>query len=267
MYTVKQLSDLADISVRTLHYYDEIALLRPSRVGTNGYRYYDDDALLRLQQILFYREMGLELMQIKDILDSPDFDLLTALRSHRQVLEQKIRRLEKLVSTVDGTIKHLSGGEDMSKKQLFEAFSEEKQRYYERVARLEYGPEYVDESIKRWKSYSQEKKQAILDEGNQVYQEMAAALEAGKSVDSEAVQAIVRRWHDHLTYFYVPTLEVLRGLGELYITSPDFKAVFQKFHSDLPEYFCEAIHHYVDALEDAELARLMAEDEDEAASG
>lgn len=266
MYTVKQLSDLAEISVRTLHYYDEIALLRPSKVGNNGYRYYDDDALLRLQQILFYREMGLELMQIKDILDSPDFDLLAALRSHREVLQQKVRRLEKLVSTVNGTIKHLSGEETMSKKQLFEAFSEEKQKHYERVARLEYGPEYVDESVKRWKSYSPEKKQAIMDEGRQVYQDMTAALEAGKSVENEEVQAVVRRWHDHLTYFYVPTLEVLRGLGELYITSPDFKAFFQKLHSDLPDYLCEAIHHYVDELEDAELARMIAEDEDEAAN-
>ncbi len=86
MYTVKQLSDLAGISVRTLHYYDEIGLLRPSKVGENGYRYYDDAALLRLQQILLYREMGLELAQIKPILDSPDFDLLDALRTHRRAL-------------------------------------------------------------------------------------------------------------------------------------------------------------------------------------
>jgi len=78
MYTVKQLSELAEVSVRTLHYYDEIGLLKPSKVGANGYRYYDDAALLRLQQILFYREIGLELMQIKEILDSPDFDLVAA---------------------------------------------------------------------------------------------------------------------------------------------------------------------------------------------
>ena len=83
MYTVKQLSELAQVSVRTLHYYDEIGLLIPSQVGANGYRYYDDAAVLRLQQILFYREIGMELMQIKDVLDSPGFDLVTALKSHR----------------------------------------------------------------------------------------------------------------------------------------------------------------------------------------
>ena len=92
MYTVKKLADLAGITVRTLHHYDEINLLNPTKVGDNGYRYYDDAALLRLQQVLFYREIGLELVQIKDILDSPDFDVLTALRSHRAVLQDKTER-------------------------------------------------------------------------------------------------------------------------------------------------------------------------------
>src|SRR5689334_7076537 len=101
MYTVKQLSELAEVSVRTLHYYDEIGLLHPVQVGTNGYRHYDDAALLRLQQILFYREIGLELSQIKEILDSPDFDVLVALRSHRNILQEKISRMEELVNTVD----------------------------------------------------------------------------------------------------------------------------------------------------------------------
>src|SRR5437588_11408582 len=87
LYTGKQLSDLTGVSVRTLLYYDEISRLKPSKVGANNYRYYDEEALMRLQQILFYREVGLELEQIKAILDSPDFDLLSALRTHRTVLE------------------------------------------------------------------------------------------------------------------------------------------------------------------------------------
>src|SRR5438105_15865027 len=99
LYTVKKLSDLAGVSIRTLHYYDEIGLLSPSQMGTNGYRLYDDAALLRLQQILFYREIGLQLTQIKDILDSRDFDLLVALRSHRSVLQDKMDRLQELVRT------------------------------------------------------------------------------------------------------------------------------------------------------------------------
>lgn len=258
MYTVKQLSDLTEVSVRTLHYYDEIGLLHPTKVGANSYRYYDDEALLRLQQVLFYREMGLELMQIKEILNSPTFDLLAALRSHRTVLQEKINRLHDLVGTVDTTIMHLAGEVDMSKKRLFEAFSEEKQKEYERKARLQFGPDSVNESIKRWNSYSQAERDAIQEEGGRVYLEMVEALEAGRDTHSSEVQSLVHRWQDHLRYFYEPTPDILRGLGEAYKTHPDFIAFFQKLHDDLPEYLSAAITHYVDDLEYAEIERLLA---------
>lgn len=261
MYTVKQVSDLAEISVRTLHYYDEIGLLKPSKVGANNYRYYDDDSLLRLQQVLFYREIGFELLQIKEILDSPDFDLVTALRSHRKVLQGKIKRLQNLVQTVDSTIMHTTGEMKMSKKRIFEAFSEEKQKEYERQARLEYGPENVNESIKRWNSYSKEKQEAVMAEGSQIYVDMAEAIDAGKAPEDAEVQAILDRWQEHLRYFYEPTLDVLRGLGDLYNTSPEFIANFRQIHDFLPAYLQKAIAHYVDELETAEIMRLLAEDE------
>jgi DNA-binding transcriptional MerR regulator len=261
MYTVKQLSDLADVSVRTLHYYDEINLLRPTQVGANGYRYYDEPAVLRLQQILFYREMGLELAQIKDILDSPDFDLVTALRSHRDVIQEKMKRLQHLVSTIDSTIMHLAGEMKMSKKHLFQGFSDEKQKEYEREIRLQYGPDTVNQSVKRWNSYSQAERDGIADEGNQIYSDWVDALEAGKAADLTEVQAILKRWHEHLGYFYEPTLEILRGLGELYTSHPDFIANFKKLHPDLPAYLQAGINQYVDDLEYREIERLLAEDE------
>lgn len=260
MYTVKQLSDLANVSVRTLHYYDEIGLLHPTQIGANNYRYYDDDALLRLQQILFYREIGLELMQIKDILDSADFDVLAALSSHRGVLQAKIKRLHELVSTVDTTIMHLTGDMDMSKKKLFEPFSEKKQKQYEREARLQYGPELVNESVKRWNSYSKAEKEAIQQEGGQNYLAMAKAMKAGLPVQSAEVQAIVQKWHQHISYFYEPTLEILRGLGGAYKDNSEFRAFFEKIHDDLPEYLSAAIAQYVDDLEYAEIERMLAED-------
>jgi DNA-binding transcriptional MerR regulator len=261
MYTVKQLSELATVSVRTLHYYDEIGLLKPSRVGANGYRYYDDDALLRLQQILFYREIGLELMQIKDILDSPDFDLVTALRSHRASLLDKTRRIQSLIETIDNTIEHLTGAVEMSKKKLFQGFNPEKQKEYERQARLQYGSKIVNESVRLWNSYSEEKQAAILEESGQVYVDLAAAMEAGKAPDSDEVQNILERWQNHMRYFYEPTLDILRGLGMAYNTDPEFIAFFQQFHPDLPAYLQESITLYVDDLEYAEIARMLAEDE------
>lgn len=261
MYTVKQLSDLAEVSVRTLHYYDEIDLLRPSRVGENGYRYYDDAALLRLQQVLFYREIGLELAQIKEILDSPDFDLLAALRSHRSVLQEKINRLQHLVTTVDSTIMHLVEEMDMNKKRLFQGFSAEKQKEYEREARLQYGPENVNESIKRWNSYSPAQQEAVRMEGGEIYLDLAKAMTAGKPATSAEVQDILVRWHNHMRYFYEPTLAILRGLGETYNTHPDFIAFFQQIHPDLPAYLQEGIRQYVDDLEYAEIEQMLADDE------
>jgi DNA-binding transcriptional MerR regulator len=261
MYTVKQLSELAQVSVRTLHYYEEIGLLIPSQVGGNGYRYYDDQAVLRLQQILFYREIGMELMQIKDVLDSPNFDLVSALKSHRALLLDKSDRLLKLVSTVDSTIQHLQGEKTMSKRQLFEAFSDEQQKDYEREARLTYGPDKVNESIKRWKGYTQAQKEAIGNEGNQVYADLVEAIEAEKSPISEDVQTILKRWHQHLRYFYEPTTDILRGLGELYNSHPGFIENFAKIHPNLGEYMREGINQYVDDLEYAEIERMLAEDE------
>jgi len=140
-------------------------------------------------------------------------------------------------------------------------FSEKKQERYTRIARLQYGPELVNESVQRWSSYSKAEQQAIMEEGGRNYTELASALKAGLPPDAAEVQALVMRWHEHLHYFYTPTPEVLRGLGQLYKNDPEFSAFFEKFHADLPEYLAQAITHYVDALDDAQLARLMAEDE------
>lgn len=261
MYTVKQLAELAGVSVRTLHYYDEIDLLRPSKVGSNSYRYYDDTAVMKLQQILFYREIGLELMQIKELLSRPDFDLVQALHSHRRVLQEKLGRLHKLIDTVDQTIAHLEGERAMSKRAMFQAFSEEKQKEYEREARLTYGPTLVNESIKRWNGYDKAEQKRILDEGGDIYHDLALALEAGTPPQSAAVLAILERWHEHLRYFYEPTLDVLRGLGDTYRTHPEFIANFQKLHPDLPEYLHAGITQYVDDLEYAEIVRMLEADE------
>jgi DNA-binding transcriptional MerR regulator len=249
MYTVKQLSDLAGVSVRTLHYYDEIGLLHPAEVGGNRYRYYDDAALLRLQQILFYREIGLELTQIREALDTPGFDLVAALRSHRVALEDKISRLRNLINTVDQTLKHITGEATMSKKAMFEAFSDEKQKHYEQVARDEYGPELVDESVRRWHGYTKAQQSEILKEAGQVYTELVEALEAKVPTHSAEVQAMLSRWHQNLRYFYEPAPEILRGLGEMYNAHPEFNATFTAMHPDLPAYLQAAIAEYVDALE------------------
>lgn len=247
MYTVKQLSQLAGVSVRTLHYYDEIGLLKPSSVGENGYRHYSDENLFRLQQILFFREMDLDLLQIKKILDNKQFDSITALQSHRQMLQEKVTRLQTLIQTVDTTIMHLIGEVNMSKKKIFEGFSEEKQKQYEQQAMKEYGEDSVRQSIKLWNSYTEAQKEQIKQEGSAIYLDLAANM--GKGIESLEVQATLGRWHQHLRHFYEPSLEVLRGLGNSYNEHPDFNATFTAIHPDLPAFLQKAITYYVDVLE------------------
>ena len=262
MYTVKQLSALAGVTVRTLHYYDEIDLLHPSQIGSNGYRYYDDAALFRLQQILLYREMDIELAQIRDILDDPDFDTLAALRAHRRVLSGKIERLNELIATVDMTINHIEENKVMSdKKKMFGGISKSQEEEYAREARLQYGPDTVNDSMKRWNSYSPTRQQAIMDEGNQIYADMAQAVADGVPIKNETMQTIVNRWHEHIKYFYEPSLDMLRGLAEMYIHAPDFRVKFDALHPDLAETMRAAVEIYVDALETAELERMIAEDD------
>jgi DNA-binding transcriptional MerR regulator/quercetin dioxygenase-like cupin family protein len=121
-YTVKQVAAMSGVSVRTLHFYDETGLLKPAYTGANGYRFYEEPQLLTLQQILFYRELGFELKQIKQILGRADFEKLAALESHREVLQENLARTRTLIETIDKTIGHLRGTKKMTTEEMFAGF-------------------------------------------------------------------------------------------------------------------------------------------------
>ena len=121
-YTVKQLAVMSGVTVRTLHFYDEMALLKPAYTKTNGYRIYEEPQLLMLQQILFYRELGFELKRINEILSQRKFEKLAALKSHRQVLEKNVTRTCTLIETIDKTISHLKGTKKMKNEEMFKGF-------------------------------------------------------------------------------------------------------------------------------------------------
>ncbi len=242
-YTVKQLSALAGVSSRTLHYYDEIGLLKPESVGANGYRYYGERSLLSLQQILFYKELGLPLEDIRNIISRKDFNTLAALEGHRRALGKRVERLDRLIHMVDDTILHLKGKKIMTKRQLFEAFSEEEQAAYAREAEQMYDPEIVRASQKKWKSLTAADKQRIAEEGNAVYEALVAAIPLGAS--SPQAQDGVERWRKHMDYFWTPTLDQLVGLAELYGSDPRFKANFDKVDPRLAEFMLEAVKFYV----------------------
>jgi len=244
MYTVRQLSKLAGITPRTLHYYDEIGLLKPSRIGDNGYRYYGEESLLRLQQILFYRALDMPLDQIKQTMGRHDFDIRAALESHKEELRKRMARMERLIITVDQTLLHLKGKKAMSEKQYFQAFSDEQQAEYEQEALQRWDPATVKAASRRWKDYTAAEKRRIQDEGNALYQDLVQAMPHGAA--SAAAQSCVERWRRQIGYFWVPKDDQLLGLADLYNEDPRFKANFDRVDPGLAEFMRAAVKVYVD---------------------
>jgi hypothetical protein len=173
-----------------------------------------------------------------------DFDVLSALENHKLELQKRINRLEHLIETVDKTILHMKGENTMSPKGLFEGFSEEQQEHYAKEAEQLYDPETVRESNRKWKGYSAEKKQAIMQEGKQVYLDMIANMPKG--ADSPEAQAIVERWRAHMDYFWTPNLDQLLALATGYVENSRFRDNFDRMHPQLAEFMRDAVKVYVE---------------------
>jgi DNA-binding transcriptional MerR regulator len=241
-YTVKQLSQMAGITIRTLHYYDEIGLLRPASFGENGYRYYDDRAVLRLQQILFYREMDFSLEQIKQVLDSPDFDLLDALSGHRRALEERVKRINCLIETVDKTIQHIQGEIIMDNQDFYQGFDEEKQKEYAREAEQRWGSPAAD-SQKRWESFTREQKNAALAENHAITAGLSAEMQKG--YDSPDVQYWIDRWYKAINQnFYACSLEIFENLGHMYVDDERFTATYENVRPGMARFMEQAMTYY-----------------------
>lgn len=244
-YTVKQLARLTGVSVRTLHHYDAIGLFTPTVVGANGYRYYDEASVLRLQSILFYRELDFPLSAIQALLDRPDYAPLAALREQRAALEAKLGRLHGLIATLDQTVAHLTAGKPMPPKQLFTHLTPEEVKRYTAAAARRWDPKLVRASQKKYQSYSPAQKQQIADEGNALYRDLAAAIPLGAAASE--VQAAIARWHRHMEYFWSPNDEQLLGLADLYNDDPAFRKNFDAFDPLLAPFMREAVGVYVAA--------------------
>ena len=171
---------------------------------------------------------------------------MSALQAHRQALQHKIERLKTLITTVDTTIMHLVGEVNMSNQKIFQGFDPETQQRYEEEATRLWG-DTVTQSVKLWSSYGERKQKEIMQEGGAIYADIAANMSLGPA--SPQIQALLARWHQHLRYFYEPTLEILRGLGEAYHDHPDFNTTFTAIHPDLPAFLKQAITIYVDGME------------------
>ena len=242
-YTIKQLADLAGVTTRTLRYYDQIGLLIPAETGNNGYRYYDRNSLLRLQQILFFRELDMPLKDIRAIMGGVDFDLLQALEAHHLSLETRVKKLHTLIDTIDQTIATLKGEWIMADKDYFEGFDETQ---YEDEVKEHWGdtPHYA-ESQKKWQSYTDEQKEAIKQEGGRIAVRMVA--EDSSSPDDPDVQAAVGDYYAYLNRsFNTCDLAFLRGLADMWVQDPRFAANYERIREGGAEFVCQAVHIYCD---------------------
>ncbi len=250
-YTVKQVAKLSGVSVRTLHHYDEIGLLKPESVGANGYRYYGRDELLRLQQILFHRELGFPLAEIAQVLDAPDFDRVAALKAHRARLEAETKRYRRLVRTIDETLAALRGGTAMDDRAMFRGFDPKKQAEHEAWLIDNHGEdmrERIAQSKAGMKGWKQADFDSAQDEAAAIEAAMAKALADGLPADSAAVQALMARHHAWVALMWnrKPTGEAFAGLGQLYQGHPEFRARYEARAAGLTDYLTEAMRVFAE---------------------
>lgn len=243
-YRVNTLSKLSGVSIRTLHYYDEIGLLKPASCGENKYRYYEEEQLLLLQQILFYKELGFQLNDIKRIIHSADFDKIQALESHRKILKNNLNRASNLIETIDKTLSYLKGETTMNKEELYYGFDSEKQKRYEQelVDHGRVSKEEMSKYQKEYSTWSQEKKDQFLEEGKSVIDDLVKALNNQLEPSSEQVQSIMRRSY---VWLGKPHKEKYFALRESYQTS-DFKKFYDSHHPDLLQFLIRAMQVFAD---------------------
>lgn len=249
VYTVSDVARLSGVSVRALHHYDEIGLLKPGHVGGNGYRYYGQDQLLRLQQILFHRELGFRLEAIGQILDDPAFDLPAALRAQRTQLEGQAKRYRQLVRTLDQTLAALEGKTDMDDHATFRGFAPEKQAAHEAWLVDRFGDGVrteIEGSKRRMHALSQGQFDGLVAEVETLEVEMAKAMASGLPADSAAVSATVARHHAWIgrSWNRTPTAEAYRNLALIYEENPDFRARYEGRAVGFTEYLVSAMRAF-----------------------
>jgi DNA-binding transcriptional MerR regulator len=242
-YQVKDLARLADVSIRTLHHYDEIGLLTPNTRTQAGYRLYSEDDLLRLQQILIGRELGLSLEEIRRSLDDPRFDRRKALLEQRELLRQRARQTEAMIKAVDAALVLLDGkdkGGDVDFKKLFDGFDPAK---YEQEARERWGhTDAYKESARRTKGYTAEDWKAIKAEQAAIYNDAYAALKAGgKPTDADVMKIAERHRLSIDRWFYPCSAAMHCGLASLYESDSRFAENIDKHGTGLTTFLVAAI--------------------------
>ena len=235
---IKEFAEFTGVSVRTLHYYDEIGLLTPAFVDkSTGYRFYDENSLIRMQEILFYRELDFSLKSIGEVLSSPNYDKNKALKEQKHLLTLKKERLERLISAIDGAVK----GEIVMK-----AFDNSEFENYKREAKEKWGEtDAYKEHAQRTKNYSKQKWNDLAAGMDHIMAEFALCMRKDETPDSAVAQILVKLLQNHITEnYYLCTNEILACLGQMYVADERFKNNIDKHADGTAAFICEAIEVY-----------------------
>lgn len=238
----KEFAELTGVSVRTLHYYDQIGLLKPGFVDEqNGYRFYDEASLERMQEILFYRELDFSLKSIADILASPNYDKRKALTEQKRLLSIKKDRLTRLIAALEQAEKG-----EIAMRAFDNSEFETARQQYEDEAKQRFGnTDAYKESQAKTAGYSKEKWNAVSDGMNGIFAAFAVCMTSGKSADSDTAQGLVKKLQDYITEnFYHCTDEILAGLGQMYVCDERFKKNIDSHGEGTAEFVSEAIKIY-----------------------
>ena len=251
-YTVKALAELAGVTPRTLRWYDRTGLLKPLRTTEAGYRLYGPKQLDRLQDILFYRELGLDLASIRTILDDPAFDRQAALQSHLTELKARRARLDELILTVQRTIDTIKGGTKMTDQEKFEAFKRRvvaaNEAAFGQEIRQRYGDEEADRANACVLALTQEEYTAWKALGDEILQALTAAVQAGTAPagpEGQRIAQLHRRWLSYSWEAYTPQAHA--GLAELYVSDPRFTAYYDREVSGCAAFLRDAVRAYTGA--------------------
>ena len=247
-YTVQKLGRMAGVSTRTLRYYDEIGILKPARINSSGYRIYGQAEVDRLQQILFYRELGVGLDSIREIVTSPSFDRAKALREHREKLLLKREQLDLLIANVDKTIALTEGRTKMSDKEKFEGFKQkmidDNEKKYGKEIREKYGNDAVERSNNKLINMTQEEYDAVTKLAEEQRAALAEAFKTGDPAGELAQKAadLHRQW---LTFYWDSySKEAHAGIAQMYVDDERFKAYYDKEQPGTAEFLRDAILIY-----------------------
>lgn len=239
-FTVGELAKLTGVTVRALHHYDEIGLVRPSERTAAGYRLYTDADVYRLQQVLLFRELGMPLDEIASAIDQVD-GREELLEQHRDALVEKRNRLDAMLAAVDAALANkgrIMQPDDV--KKMFDGFDHSQ---YEAEAEQRWGnTEAFKESARRTKKYGPAEWQQIKDEGAQIYADMATLMRSGVAITDARAQAVVEKHRLHIDrWFYPCSKEMHKNLGAMYVADPRFTENIDKAGAGLAQYLSDAI--------------------------